>query len=75
MAIARLLEIATQVYQELGLTLDRLPYTAEFDNAHRCFCQLSGHEHTKAEVWWYLLDVRKRGLARPTRRRRRSATV
>ncbi len=72
MASARNLDIAARLYPDLTVPLDRLPYTAAFDSIYERFCQLSGGQHTKHDVWWYFVDVRKRGLGRSTRRRRRS---
>lgn len=70
MATARLLEIATQVSLSLKVTVDRLPYTPEFDAAYAQFNELCGRTLPKDQVWWLLVDVRKRGLSRATRRRR-----
>lgn len=72
MAIARLIEIAAQVLAEIEPPLDRWPYTDEFEVAYRRFNELSGREHSRHEVWHYLLSARKRGLG-PSSQRRRSA--
>lgn len=64
--------IASQILRELSTTLDRLPYTPEFDAASLRFKQLSGKEFPPNEVWWHLLNARKRGLGREASRRRPS---
>ncbi len=75
MAIAHYIEIAAGLLAESKYPLDRLPYTTNFDVLYQRFNQLSGKEHSKHEVWWYLLDARKRGRSRSARRRRGSNCV
>ena len=63
MAIARHLQIAARIVAELPVSLDRIPYTPEFDLAHERLQREIGLKLTKHESWWKLQDVRKRGLA------------
>lgn len=69
--IARQADVAADLLLDLPVPLDRLPYTPDFDRVHERFNQLVGKDLSRHEVWWCLLDARKRGRGRPTRRRRR----
>ena len=72
MAAARLIEVAEQLLLELPQPLDRLPFTAGFDDVYAKFLERSGSELSRHEVWWTLLHARKRGLGRgPSGRRHR----
>jgi len=75
MAIARRIEIAKQLLTELPLTLDRLPYTPDFEAVYAKFLTRAGMALTRHEVWWALLHARKRGLGSSPCKRRRNRPV
>ena len=64
--IARYLEIASTLYPELPLPLDRLPYTEAFEVIHERFCRAAGQSVSRNAVWNAFVSLRKRG--RGTRR-------
>lgn len=69
MATARSLEIAARLAAELPVSIDRLPYTPEFDAYHERFQVELGRRCTRWESWWSLVGARKRGMIGSSRRR------
>jgi hypothetical protein len=73
MAIARQLDIAARPAAESRLPLDRLPYTAEFEELYARFVTETGRICSRHECWWSLADARKRGLVGSSLRRPRDS--
>jgi hypothetical protein len=65
------LKLAATLVAKSILPLDRLPYTDEFEPLYQEFVRAIGHPRTRHEVWWCMVDARKRGLVGPMRRRPR----
>jgi hypothetical protein len=62
-----------EAYVAIGVPLDRLPYTAEFDRLLMVVNYLVGRPATHLEVWTELISLRKRGrLPRVRRDQQRS---
>lgn len=72
MAVARLLDIASQLLSQADVPVDRLPYTEAFEVIYRRFLEMYGRDISRHDVWWSFLDARKRGRGRASRRRRSS---
>jgi len=69
MAIARTIEIAIRLAAELPISIDRLPYTPEFEAYYIRFQAELGRPCSRGEAWWSLVDARKRGMIGASRRR------
>lgn len=57
-------KLLRQLYQEIGLTRDGLPYTAEFDVFHRRLCEERRETFGKQEAWHALDTELRRGGAK-----------
>ena len=62
MAIARSVKIAARLAAELPVSIDRLPYTSEFEAYYTLFQTEFGRPCSRWEAWWSLVDARKRGM-------------
>lgn len=62
-------KVLTKLYKNCGLSVDRLPYTKNFDQLFTDFRNQTGTEVTKNELYLALTNLRKRGTL-PTQRRR-----
>jgi hypothetical protein len=60
--------ILIRLYSECGMTVDRLPYTPQFDNMYRSVVALTRTPFTEQEVWNELIGLRKKGCL-PTRQK------
>lgn len=61
-------EVLAELYKQTRLTVDRLPYTDEFEKLYTEFVAQTGRALTRNEVWRALASVRKRsGLVRKER--------
>jgi len=61
-------EVLAELYKQTRLTVDRLPYTDEFEKLYTEFVARTGRALTRNEVWRALASVRKRsGLVRKER--------
>ncbi|MBU0637633.1 MAG: hypothetical protein KKB50_02115 [Planctomycetes bacterium] len=61
-------EVLAELYKQTRLTVDRLPYTDEFEKLYTAFVERTGRALTRNEVWRALASVRKRsGLVRKER--------
>lgn len=66
----RELDIAADIVSHLNVALDRIPYTEDFEHAHREFCLRLGNDMPPSHTWHVLLSARKRGMC-PRRHRRK----
>ncbi len=62
------LRIAAQVIVESGISIDPLPYTADFDVLHARLVERLGVPCSKNEAWCLFIGARKRGLVGPQKR-------
>jgi hypothetical protein len=67
----RLLDIAVQIAAELKTSVDRLPYTEEFDEAFARFQVAAGETVSKHDCWWAMQHARKNGMLKANRRKTR----
>lgn len=58
---ARQVRMAAQIAREVPISLDRLPYTKEFEAVYSRMRLLLG-EISESQVWLCLLSARKRGM-------------
>ena len=49
------------VYRQVGLTADDLPYTPQFERVHSTYAAVQGEQLTRGETWRHLLNLRKAG--------------
>jgi catechol 2,3-dioxygenase-like lactoylglutathione lyase family enzyme len=50
-----------EIYCQVGLTADDLPYTPQFERLHSTYAALQGDQLTRGETWRHLLNLRKAG--------------
>lgn len=68
MVSARLLRIAADLAAESPVSLDRLPHNEPFEPMYAKFVAAVGAGYSRHDFWWYMVDARKRGLLRASRR-------
>jgi hypothetical protein len=52
-------EVLMALYDRQDLTVDRLPYTTEFEALYGTFKALTCSDATRGHVFWWLLEMRK----------------
>lgn len=60
--------ILAELYEQTRKTVDDLPYTDEFEGIYTEFCERTGRDWTRHEVWRLLSNARK--ASRLTRKER-----
>lgn len=71
-------ERLVELYQKMGMPLDRLPYTTEFDELFNEFTKQFPRPHNnegRREVLQRLLNMRKAGKLPPLRTIRQETTI
>jgi len=54
------LKVLIEIYREVGVPSDALPYTEHFESLHAEFCARTGKAVTMHTVWRALSNLRKR---------------
>lgn len=54
--------LLAKLYSDLGVPLDKLPYTTEFDRLQAEFCAQGKIAITARQLWRELISLRKTGL-------------
>lgn len=53
--------VLIRLYSECGVSVDRLPYTPQFDGIYRSVIAQTRTPFTEGEVWNELIGLRKKG--------------